>query len=192
MEFKKSISRKSKKSSLKMKGGQFIPTYTETSPGWHNEFSNAPYAVDLNVGINEYMFSRPTPDNKFVVSTGLINTPSGVEMIGGKKSKKTNKKDSEKKKSIKTIKTTKKDSEKKKSRTTTKKNSEKKKSKTTIKKDSEKKKSRTTTKKDSEKKKSRITTKKILKSKKTTKSANKSTSSKKSIVNKIKNMFTKK
>ena len=53
--------------SNKMKGGEFIPTYTETSPGWHNANSNVPFAVDLNAGVNEYVFSRTTPNNKFVV-----------------------------------------------------------------------------------------------------------------------------
>ena len=74
--------------SNKMKGGEFIPTYTETSPGWHNANSNVPFAVDLNAGVNEYVFSRTTPNNKFVVSTGLINTESGIEMVGGKINKK--------------------------------------------------------------------------------------------------------
>ena len=124
MEFNKNISRKSKKNN--MKGGQFIPTYTETSPGWHNAYSHTPYAVDLNVGVNEYTFSRPTPDNKFVVSTGLINNQSGVEMIGGKKSKPKMKKDS-------LIKSTTKDLSKSKPKTTIPKETSKSKPKTTIK-----------------------------------------------------------
>ena len=68
-----------------------IPLYTQTSYDWHcNKNQNPkPYAVDLNVGTNEYIFGRVTPDNKFIVSTGLINDPKpyGIQMVGGKKSK---------------------------------------------------------------------------------------------------------
>ena len=68
-----------------------IPLYTQTSYDWHcNKNQNPkPYAVDLNVGTNEYIFGRVTPDNNFIVSTGLINNPKpfGIQMVGGKKSK---------------------------------------------------------------------------------------------------------
>ncbi len=73
---------------------QKIPLYTQTSYDWHCDKNqqNKPYAVDLNVGTNEYIFGRTTPDNNFIVSTGLINDPKplGIQMIGGlkKKSKK--------------------------------------------------------------------------------------------------------
>ena len=166
MESNKNISRKSKKIN-NMKGGQFIPTYTETSPGWHNAYSHSPYAVDLNVGVNEYTFSRPTPDNKFVVSTGLINTQSGVEMIGGKKSKLKMKKDSLIKKT--TTKSTAKETSKDTSKDTSKEKSKsipKSKPKTTIKKDSE-----------STKSKPKTTIKNNSKSKET-------------IINKIKSIFS--
>ena len=66
---------------------QSIPLYTTTSPDWHEPKQHAPLAVDLDVGINEYTFGRTTPDNRFVVSTGLVNNPLGVEMVGGKKDK---------------------------------------------------------------------------------------------------------
>ena len=168
MESNKNISRKSKKIN-NMKGGQFIPTYTETSPGWHNAYSHSPYAVDLNVGVNEYTFSRPTPDNKFVVSTGLINTQSGVEMIGGKKSKPKMKKDSLIKKT--TTKSTAKETSKDTSKDTSKETSKsipKSKPKTTIKKDS-----------DSTKSKPKTTIKNNSKSKET-------------IINKIKSIFSSK
>ena len=176
MESNKNISRKSKKIN-NMKGGQFIPTYTETSPGWHNAYSHSPYAVDLNVGVNEYTFSRPTPDNKFVVSTGLINTQSGVEMIGGKKSKPKMKKDSLIKKTTtkstakETSKETSKDTSKNTSKDTSKEKSKsipKSKPKTTIKKDSE-----------STKSKPKTTIKNNSKSKET-------------IINKIKSIFSSK
>ena len=75
----------SKKSVKKMKGGEYMEIYTDTSPGWHNDNSPTPYAVNLDVGINEYMFGRTTPDNKFVVSTGLENNCTGIKMVGGKK-----------------------------------------------------------------------------------------------------------
>ena len=79
----KSNSHKSKKN---MKGGEPMPLYTTTSPDWHDAKQHAPLAVDLDVGINEYTFGRTTPDNKFVVATGLVDNPNGVEMVGGKKS----------------------------------------------------------------------------------------------------------
>jgi hypothetical protein len=65
-----------------------IPLYSDTSPGWHNEGQKSPYAVDLSVGVNEYTFGRTTPNNKFVVSTGLVNKPFGIEMTGAGKTKK--------------------------------------------------------------------------------------------------------
>ena len=65
---------------------QSIPLYTTTSPDWHEAKQHSPFAVDLDVGINEYTFGRTTPDNKFVVATGLVNNPKGIEMVGGKKS----------------------------------------------------------------------------------------------------------
>ena len=68
-----------------------IPLYTQTSYDWHCQKNqpNKPYAVDLNVGTNEYIFGRTTPNNKFIVSTGLINDPKpyGIQMVGGKKKK---------------------------------------------------------------------------------------------------------
>ena len=70
-----------------MYGGESIPLYTDTSLDWHNQNAVPNYAVDLNVGVNEYTFGRTTPDNKFIVSTGLVSKPYGIEMTGGKKSK---------------------------------------------------------------------------------------------------------
>jgi hypothetical protein len=61
-----------------------IPLYTTTSRDWHVNGEDANYAVDLNVGVNEYIFGRTTPDNKFVVSTGLVtDSKNGIEMTGG-------------------------------------------------------------------------------------------------------------
>jgi glutathione peroxidase-family protein len=71
----------------KMYGGEPIPLYTDTSLDWHNKNADPNYAVDLNVGVNEYTFGRTTPDNKFIVSTGLVSKPFGIEMTGGKKVK---------------------------------------------------------------------------------------------------------
>ena len=70
-----------------------IPLYTESSPDW-TKTGNAPppYAVGIEVGMNEYTFGRTTPDNKFVVASGLERNPHGIEMIGGKKSKSKSKK----------------------------------------------------------------------------------------------------
>ena len=68
-----------------------IPLFTNTSRDWHTKGEEANYAVDLNTGMNEYIFGRTTPDNKFVVSTGLVSdSKNGIEMTGaGKKKRKT-------------------------------------------------------------------------------------------------------
>jgi len=64
-----------------------IPLYTLTSYDWYNKFqqNNKPYAVNTDVGINEYTFGRTTPDNKFIVASGLVmnKQPYGIEMVGG-------------------------------------------------------------------------------------------------------------
>jgi hypothetical protein len=67
-----------------------IPLYVDSSPDWHspNNHSYKPYSVDLSAGVNEYVFGRTTPNNNFVVSTGLIKDKSGIEMIGGSKKSK--------------------------------------------------------------------------------------------------------
>ena len=73
-----------------------IPLYTQTTQDWHchKNQPNKPYAVDLNVGTNEYVFGRVTPNNKFIVTTGLVKDPNphGIKMVGGKKNKSKNKK----------------------------------------------------------------------------------------------------
>ena len=70
-----------------MKGGQYMELYSDTSKDWHNKGSIPNLAVNLDVGINEYMFGRTTPNNNFIVVTGLVKKPYGVEMIGGSKKK---------------------------------------------------------------------------------------------------------
>ena len=59
-----------------------IPLYTLTSYDWYNKVqqNNKPYAVNTDVGINEYTFGRTTPDNKFIVATGLVmnKKPFGI------------------------------------------------------------------------------------------------------------------
>jgi hypothetical protein len=67
--------------SKKMKGGEYMPLYTETTKDWAAPGQTQPYSVDLNVGINEYTFGRTTPDNNFIVATGLVNDAKGIEMI---------------------------------------------------------------------------------------------------------------
>jgi hypothetical protein len=74
-----------------------IPLNTLASPDWVNQGQKPgppPYAADLSVGINEYQFGRTTPDNQFVVATGLVpKGPGAIEMIGaGKKKRSTRKK----------------------------------------------------------------------------------------------------
>ena len=81
----KRVVQSSRKNKSQKGGNQDIPLYTTTTNDWHNQGEVAPLAVDLNVGMNEYTFSRTTPDNKFVTSTGLTDDPKGVEMVGGKK-----------------------------------------------------------------------------------------------------------
>jgi hypothetical protein len=68
-----------------------IRLYDDYSKDWHypgTPESQIPYAIDSSAGINEYQFGRTTPDNKFIVSTGLVKTNVGIEMTGGKKKKK--------------------------------------------------------------------------------------------------------
>ena len=73
---------------------------TQTSFGWHNQNDvNKMYSVDINAGYNDYMFSRTTPDNKFITTTGLelhkgINS---FELVGGKKKVSSKKKEPKKK-----------------------------------------------------------------------------------------------
>ena len=74
-----------------------IPLNTLASPDWVNQGQKPgppPYAADLSVGINEYQFGRTTPNNQFVVATGLVpKGPNNIEMIGaGKKKRRTRKK----------------------------------------------------------------------------------------------------
>ena len=77
--------------------------YTTTSPGWNFSPNDKTQnnAVNLDVGINEYTFGRTTPDNKFVVSTGLITNSGGVEMVGGSVKKPPVKKEAVKKSPVK-------------------------------------------------------------------------------------------
>ena len=68
-----------------------IRLYDDYSKDWHypgTPESQIPYAIDSSAGINEYQFGRTTPDNKFIVSTGLVKNNVGIEMTGGKKKKK--------------------------------------------------------------------------------------------------------
>jgi hypothetical protein len=71
-----------------MNASQNIPLFTDTSTDWHKEGIPSNYSVNLDVGINEYQFGRTTPNNKFVVSTGLVDKPYGIEMVGGSKKSK--------------------------------------------------------------------------------------------------------
>jgi hypothetical protein len=68
-----------------------IRLYDDYSKDWHypgTPESQIPYAIDSSAGINEYQFGRPTPDNNFIVATGLVKNNVGIEMTGGKKKKK--------------------------------------------------------------------------------------------------------
>jgi hypothetical protein len=95
-----------------------IPLYTLTSNDWSNIDQVPSYAVNLDVGVNEYLFSRPTPTNDFITSTGLVNDSYGIKMVGGKAvlKKKRVKKDSKDSKDLKDLKDSKKKVTKKKSK----------------------------------------------------------------------------
>ena len=73
-----------------------IPLETIAPGDWVNQGQKAgppPYVAEASVGWNEYQFGRTTPDNKFVVATGLVpNKPYTLEMIGAGKKKKTSSK----------------------------------------------------------------------------------------------------
>ena len=79
-----------------------IRLYDDYSKDWHypgTPESQIPYAIDSSAGINEYQFGRPTPDNNFIVATGLVKNNVGIEMTGGKKKRKPKSKSSSTKKS---------------------------------------------------------------------------------------------
>jgi hypothetical protein len=85
--FESSLSPCNKKNNMKG-GSDPIPTYVDYSQGWHyaNE-ENIPYAVDSSIGINEYQFGRLTPDNDFIVASGVVKNDTGIELTGGAKKK---------------------------------------------------------------------------------------------------------
>jgi len=67
-----------------------IPLETIATPDWVNNGQKPgppPYAAESSVGWNEYQFGRTTPDNKFVVATGLVPGKNSLEMIGAGKKK---------------------------------------------------------------------------------------------------------
>ncbi len=79
-----------------------IPLETIATPDWVNNGQKPgppPYAAESSVGWNEYQFGRTTPDNKFIVATGLVPKPGALEMIGAGKKKKSTKKSSKSSKS---------------------------------------------------------------------------------------------
>ena len=149
---------------------------TQTSTGWHNQNDvGKMYSVDINAGYNDYMFSRTTPDNKFITTTGLElhKGLNSFELVGGKK--KEDLKKNIKNSFLKTFEKIKKSGENiidfVKSKISKKDTVPKSKPKTTTKKDTipkSKPKSKTTTKKDTipkSKSKSKTTTKKDIMSK---------------------------
>lgn len=72
-----------------------IPLNTIYTPDWTNQGQSRgppPGAAEMSVGWNEYQFGRTTPDNKFIVATGLVEKPGSLEMIGAGKKKRTTKK----------------------------------------------------------------------------------------------------
>ena len=76
------ISAESQKNTIPL---QTIATSDWTNPG--QKPGPPPYAASSSVGWNEYQFGRTTPDNKFVVATGLVPGKNSLEMIGAGKKK---------------------------------------------------------------------------------------------------------
>ena len=67
---------------------EYIKTMVDATPGWYEPGTpnnQKPITVDLNALINDHVFGRTTPDNKFVVASDIVKTPSGIQMIGGAK-----------------------------------------------------------------------------------------------------------
>ncbi len=104
---KKSVTKKkSTKGKKRMNGGGIseyltgtkIPLRVQSSPDWHmpNTSTSPPYAIDLGEAMQSYLFGRPTPDGKdFMVASGLVEKSKNViEMVGGKKKKRSTKKNS--------------------------------------------------------------------------------------------------
>jgi len=54
---------------------QYIPLYTDTSNSWGKN----QYAVNLDTGINEYMFGRPTPNNHFMVASSTVRDQNNFD-----------------------------------------------------------------------------------------------------------------
>ena len=74
--------KKSHNKKKNLKGGSSdIALPTLTTLDWHKENQYPiPYAADTSVGINEYQFGRTTPNNKFIVASGLVLGKDGLEM----------------------------------------------------------------------------------------------------------------
>jgi hypothetical protein len=72
-----------------LKGGSSpIPTQIDSSPGWHYRGQKIDYAVDATAGINDYVFGRTTPNNSFIVASGLAKHDGQIELTGAGKAKK--------------------------------------------------------------------------------------------------------
>jgi hypothetical protein len=86
MADKKSKTSKNKITNLKG-GSSFIPTQIDSSLGWHYRGQKVDYAVDATAGINDYVFGRPTPNNCFIVASGLAKHDGQIELTGAGKAK---------------------------------------------------------------------------------------------------------
>ena len=56
-----------------LKGGDYIPLYTQTTS---NNWGENKYSINLDAGINEYTFGRPTYNNQFMVASELVKEPN--------------------------------------------------------------------------------------------------------------------
>jgi hypothetical protein len=85
---KSKMSKTCKNKITNLKGGSScIPTQIDSSPGWHYRGQKIDYAVDATAGINDYVFGRTTPDNNFIVASGLAKLDGQIEMTGAGKAK---------------------------------------------------------------------------------------------------------
>ena len=72
-----------------------IPVNTQTSSSWNTyddiDNGNRNIAVDINAGVNEYIFGRTTPDNHFMLASNLdmknAKSMENIPMVGGKSKK---------------------------------------------------------------------------------------------------------
>ena len=98
-------SKKSKRKTKTMKGGNKIATCQSLTPSWYNQGQNPASSKSISLGgkINEYQFTRLLPNNQLYTASQLVMEPPCAPMYpnlvpktGGGKKKKTKKNTSRK------------------------------------------------------------------------------------------------